>query len=75
MPQVDEAGDHPGGLGLAGRSSLQMGVGRGQALWRVSGNPWASWAEPGGDRKGTSLPSPRWLALSRLRELSSWLPW
>lgn len=32
-------------------------------------------AEPGVTGKGTGLPSPRWLALSRLREPSSWLPW
>lgn len=74
MPQVDVGkGTHTEGeFGMRREQRFQGHVER-QALGR----------EPPGQaglsrrRQGRELvsPSPRWLVLSRLRELSSWLPW
>lgn len=70
MPQVDMQERAPQGY-----CSQDKGWERRQSVGRDLLVIQSSRTEPGVDRKGMGLPSPRWLVLSCLRELSSWLPW
>lgn len=61
MPQVDVGmGGEEGCVGTRGCKESTLG---------------SDWAEPWVEGAGATLPPPRWLVLSCLRELSSWLLW